>query len=162
MAHLKLPPLRERVGDILPLANYFIAKYAERSTKPILTLDKVAEKKLLTHTWPVNIRELENVIHLTLLICKTHVISGQDLHISNLLLKSQIASHRIEDIAAEELLVKTFERLFNEQSINIHQLVERALFHTAYEYSFHNQVHTAQLLGVSRNIVRAKLIEYGN
>ncbi|MFD1260283.1 sigma-54 interaction domain-containing protein [Entomomonas asaccharolytica] len=162
VAHLKLPPLRERKGDILPLANYFIAEYAKRLGKQIIILDKTAEKKLSSHTWPGNIRELENVIHHTLLICQSNVISEQDLHFSSLPLKQQTSSNSIEDIAIEELLAKTFERLFNEQPENIYQLVEKALFHTAYDYSFHNQVHTAQLLGISRNIVRAKLIEYGD
>lgn len=161
VAHLKLPALRERTGDILPLANYFIAEYAKRLGKHVVTLDKTAEKKLLTHIWPGNIRELENVIHHTLLICQNNVICGQDLHFSSLPLKQlQIATHSIEDITTEELLAKTFERLFNEQPDNIYQLVEKNLLHTAYEYSFHNQVHTAQLLGISRNILRAKLIEY--
>lgn len=161
VAHIKLPPLRERTGDILPLANYFIDEYAKRSGKNILALDNTAEKKLLSYEWPGNIRELENVIHHTLLICNNNLITAQDLHFSSLPLKQQAQANSIEDISTQDLLVKAFTRLFNEQSEDIYQLVEKTLFHTAYDYSFHNQVHTAQLLGISRNIVRAKLIEYG-
>lgn len=161
VAYIKLPPLRERTGDILPLANYFIEEYAKRLGKNILALDKTAEKKLLSYEWPGNIRELENVIHHTLLICNNNAITAQDLHFSRLPLKQPTPTDSIADISTEELLTKAFTRLFNDQSEDIYQLVEKTLLHTAYNYCFHNQVHTAQLLGVSRNIVRAKLIEYG-
>ncbi|AZS51491.1 sigma-54-dependent Fis family transcriptional regulator [Entomomonas moraniae] len=160
VAPIKLPPLRERQGDILPLAHYFIQEYAKRLNKPPAQLDTNAEKKLLTYKWPGNIRELENVIHHTLLICQTHIINAQDLHFSSRAIKFFSAQESYENLSADELLIKAYKRFFEEQPDNLYKHLEKLLFRAAYQYSFHNQVHTAQLLGISRNILRAKLIEH--
>lgn len=162
VVNLKLPALRERTGDIIPLANHFIQEYGRRLGKKTLTLDSLAQQKLLNYLWPGNIRELENVIHHTLLICHDLVIKGQDLHFSNLPLKHQDSNKDIaDDISNQELLLKVFKRLFNEDIDEAYKMIEKSLFQAAYQYAHHNQVHTANLLGLSRNITRAKLIEYG-
>ena len=54
--NIRLPPLRERGSDILLLANHFLGKYGQKS------LSTAAANLLLEHSWPGNIRELENVI----------------------------------------------------------------------------------------------------
>ena len=59
---LRLPPLRERKEDIIPLANYFLKKFAHENKKPVQKLSKEAEKKLLSYDFPGNIRELANII----------------------------------------------------------------------------------------------------
>jgi len=64
---LELPPLRERTGDILPLAEYFLGIHAERLRLPLPTISPDAQERLEHHFWPGNIRELENVIHFALL-----------------------------------------------------------------------------------------------
>ncbi len=86
---LVLKPLRERPGDILPLIRHFIAEYSRRLGHGEVTLDAQAQRKLLDYSWPGNIRELENVIHHTLLICRNNVIGVQDLHLSNLRIERQ-------------------------------------------------------------------------
>jgi len=60
---LFLPPLRERPDDIQQLAEYFLRKYAELYAKPIVGMSRGVLQKLGDHSWPGNIRELENVIH---------------------------------------------------------------------------------------------------
>ena len=59
---LKLPPLRERKEDILPLAHYFLEKFAQENRKQPFKLSKKAEKKLLDYDFPGNIRELANMM----------------------------------------------------------------------------------------------------
>jgi DNA-binding NtrC family response regulator len=66
---LELPPLRERRGDILPLANFFLARYAAENGKQIAGLSDVAAKRLEDHAWPGNVRELENVIERAVVLC---------------------------------------------------------------------------------------------
>jgi DNA-binding NtrC family response regulator len=66
---LELPPLRERRGDILPLANFFLARYAAENGKQITGLSDVAAKRLEDHAWPGNVRELENVIERAVVLC---------------------------------------------------------------------------------------------
>ena len=65
---LELPPLRGRVGDILPLAEYFLGVYAQRLQLPLPAISREAQRLLKRHAWPGNTRELENVIHFALLV----------------------------------------------------------------------------------------------
>ncbi|MNZ29841.1 Nitrogen assimilation regulatory protein [compost metagenome] len=159
---LQLYPLRERPGDILPLARHFIAEYRRRLGYDEITLDDDAQRKLASYSWPGNIRELENVIHHTLLICRDNRISAQDLHLSNLRLeRSKESAPQPDESSADALLQQAFQRLFEEQSGALHEKVEDTLLRAAYRFCHHNQVHTANLLGLSRNVVRAQLIRIG-
>lgn len=65
---LRFPALRERVGDILPLAEYFLGSHAQRLGMAIPAISLEAQRLLETHNWPGNSRELENVIHFALLL----------------------------------------------------------------------------------------------
>lgn len=158
---LQLSPLRERPGDILPLIRHFIAEYSRRLGYGDVALDNAAEQKLVSYAWPGNIRELENVIHHTLLICRNHLIRVHDLHLSNLRIERQDACNSAVDDSADALLEQAFQRLFAEESGALHERVEHALLRAAYRFSHYNQVHTASLLGLSRNITRAMLIKVG-
>ncbi len=70
---LLLPPLRERPGDILPMAGYFLGMYAQRLGLPPPVLDAQAQRALEAHAWPGNTRELESVIHFALLVCSDSI-----------------------------------------------------------------------------------------
>ena len=59
---IRLPPLRERPRDVLPLARHFLALHGRNEGKPDATLSGDAERLLLSHRWPGNVRELENEI----------------------------------------------------------------------------------------------------
>jgi len=59
---IELPPLRERPGDIVKLARLFLSRAAQNLGKAGLRLSPAAEEALLGHTWPGNIRELENLM----------------------------------------------------------------------------------------------------
>ncbi|TXH92374.1 MAG: sigma-54-dependent Fis family transcriptional regulator [Pseudomonas sp.] len=67
---LPLPGLRERPGDILPLAEYFLGIYAQRLGLDIPQIGETAQMALVRHSWHGNTRELENVIHFALLVCR--------------------------------------------------------------------------------------------
>ncbi|AMS16949.1 Fis family transcriptional regulator [Pseudomonas chlororaphis] len=155
---LELSPLRERPGDILPLTRHFIEAYSQRLGYGAVTISSEAEHKLRSYSWPGNIRELENVIHHTLLICRDGVIERDDLRLSNMRIERQDDSH---DDSAEALLERAFHKLFEEQAGALHEKVEDALLRAAYRFSHYNQVHTANLLGLSRNVTRTRLIKIG-
>jgi len=78
VAELVLPPLRQRPGDILPLVEHFLKAYGKRLGYRKITIEPQAIKRLCQHAWPGNIRELENVIHHTLLICPSQNIRAED------------------------------------------------------------------------------------
>lgn len=160
VVNLELSPLRERPGDIIPLVHYFIASYSKRLGYGQIALSVEAERKLVNYSWPGNIRELENVIHHTLLICRDGVIQSDDLRMSNLRIERQDDPTQ-PDQSAQALLEHALQRLFEEQVDNLHEQVERTLLSAAYRFCHHNQVHTAELLGLSRNVTRTLLINLG-
>ncbi|WP_338480376.1 sigma-54 dependent transcriptional regulator [Pseudomonas trivialis] len=157
---LELSPLRERPGDIMPLVRHFIEAYSRRLGYGSISISREAEQKLKSYSWPGNIRELENVIHHTLLICRNRVIERDDLRLSNLRIERQDDSQHIDN-SAEALLARAFQKLFEEQAGALHEKVEDALLRAAYRFSHYNQVHTANLLGLSRNVTRTRLIKIG-
>lgn len=80
--HLELPSLRQRSEDILPLANRFIEQSCRKYRKPALQLSDEACQKLLRHTWPGNIRELQHTIEKGVIICEDTTLSASLFHLT--------------------------------------------------------------------------------
>eukprot|EP01133_Synstelium_polycarpum_P002365 gene2365-2694_t len=78
---LELPALRERVGDILSLAEYFLGIYSQRLDLPVPLISDEAQRVLEHHSWPGNTRELENVIHFALLVSSGDEILPEHLNL---------------------------------------------------------------------------------
>ncbi len=78
---LELPALRERVGDILSLAEYFLGIYSQRLDLPVPLISDAAQQVLEQHSWPGNTRELENVIHFALLVSSGDEILPEHLNL---------------------------------------------------------------------------------
>lgn len=76
---LQLPALRERPRDILPLARYFLAKYAGRNGKALPVIAADAAQALTQHAWPGNIRELENIVQRALILSPGNTIQAEHL-----------------------------------------------------------------------------------
>src|SRR5471030_1192957 len=74
VVNLRLPPLRERPGDVLALAEFFVRKYAAANGMPERPLSMLARQRLLTHRWPGNVRELENAMHRAVLLSSSDEI----------------------------------------------------------------------------------------
>ncbi len=78
---LPVRPLRERSGDVLPLAHHFLDTYARRLQVDDVRLTPDAERALLSYPWPGNIRELENVIHRAVLLSRAGMITSTELNL---------------------------------------------------------------------------------
>ncbi len=78
---IKVPPLRERKEDIVPLATHFIQRFAPELNKDVRGLDPAAVRVLKRHTWPGNIRELENTIERAVLMAEGRYIVEEDLNL---------------------------------------------------------------------------------
>jgi PAS domain S-box-containing protein len=72
---IEIPPLRERKQDIPLLVEYFIDRYARKAGKKITTVDKKTLRLLQSYPWPGNIRELQNVIERSIIVCETENFS---------------------------------------------------------------------------------------
>lgn len=158
VATLHIPPLRERPGDVLPLAQHFLALYGERLGLKNPTLSSDAVDVLVNgHSWPGNTRELENVIHHALLVCRENVVRPEDLRLSPLRPRAVTSSA----VDPDQALRKALLTLFEDGRPDLYAEIEAAIMKTAYQFCDRNQVQTARLLGVSRNIVRARLMQCG-
>jgi two-component system, NtrC family, response regulator GlrR len=80
---MQLPPLREREGDIVLLARYFLAKYSEKFKVPARDFSTAALQKLLCYPWPGNVRELENVIQRAAVLVDHPIIGRDDIPIGD-------------------------------------------------------------------------------
>lgn len=72
---VRIPPLRDREGDILVLAKRFLDRQSKRMGKPGLSLSPEAMKALERHRWPGNVRELENAIERATILCDSELIT---------------------------------------------------------------------------------------
>ena len=174
VASVRLPPLRERKGDILPLACHFLQTYQRESGFERVGLAQSAENALLAHDWPGNIRELENVIHYGLIMSASGVLEADDLrlpHTATTRYGAQSSDDDVVDVDDDDsdasagdvfkFVGAGLRRLLQSDRPAIHQAVERLLLVTAFEHCDRNQVRTAKRLGLSRNIVRAQLKRHG-
>lgn len=75
---IEIPPLRDRITDILPLVQHFL-KLRTRPEQPAITIDHEAETILERHTWPGNVRELENVIQHAITFAENNIITKASL-----------------------------------------------------------------------------------
>ncbi|HEY0463242.1 MAG TPA: aliphatic sulfonate ABC transporter substrate-binding protein, partial [Polyangiaceae bacterium] len=162
VSSLSLPPLRDRPGDIPALAQHFLDRYARKLGRHGIEIGERAQECLIAHRWPGNIRELENAIHHALLVCQGPEIEPADLQLDPGHSKA-IASARTEASVASELsnLEEALIALLKLETPNLHQRVEAKLLAATYRHCNHNQLETARRLGLSRNVVRARLIEHG-
>jgi PAS domain S-box-containing protein len=72
---IEVPPLRERKDDIPLLVEYFINRYSRKAGKKIRTIEKKTLDLLQSYSWPGNIRELQNVIERSVVVCETETFS---------------------------------------------------------------------------------------
>jgi transcriptional regulator with GAF, ATPase, and Fis domain len=72
---VEVPPLRERLDDILPLVEYFVQRYGVKAGKEIRSIDPRTLQLLQTYDWPGNIRELQNIIERSVILCSGNVLS---------------------------------------------------------------------------------------
>lgn len=105
--NIELPQLSERIEDVEDLAQFFIKKYADNNRVAVKTLSSEALQSLQKHSWPGNIRELENVIHRAVLLSNSDVIEENDLML-NRVTQSNFVSKNLLD-AERELVNNTIQ-----------------------------------------------------
>lgn len=151
VAALQLLPLCQRPGDILPLVRHFLRVYQDRLGYGERELTPEAKRFLTEYDWPGNIRELENAIHRALLVCPGKHIRPEDFRLSSV--RALSASARVSTTSLETALNALYERT----PPKLYELIEETLIRTAFEYCEQNQVQTAKLLDISRNVLRHRM-----
>src|SRR5246500_2715721 len=80
---IELPPLRNRREDIMPLANNFLKQHAQRYRKQLAGFDETARDRLMQHSYPGNVRELDHIVERAVLMTKDRQIRAADLGLTS-------------------------------------------------------------------------------
>jgi len=155
VVNLRLPPLRERPGDVIALAEYFVKKYAIANGVPTRPLALSARQRLATHRWPGNVRELENAMHRAVLLSTGPEIEEFAIRLPDgqpLSGAPDAQTARVASLAAEAA-----QRSFVGQTV---AEVEQQLIIDTLSHCFGNRTHAANILGISIRTLRNKLKEY--
>jgi DNA-binding NtrC family response regulator len=116
VAQIELPPLGERIGDLLLLVDHFLKNAARESGLPPKTLSPAAMQRLLLHSWPGNVRELENVIAAAAILSKKPLIQAAEIIIHSLTTLRPGVSFKT--LKAEA--IQAFEKVYLQQLLLAH------------------------------------------
>ncbi|MGH7044040.1 MAG: sigma 54-interacting transcriptional regulator, partial [Acetobacteraceae bacterium] len=143
---LRVPPLRERPGDIAALAEHFARRYAEVNGLSYRPVSRAALVRLTAHNWRGNVRELENAIHRAVLLAE-----GDEIGVEAIELGPPAArAARVE--AGDNPIGALVGRRMEE--------VERDLILETLGRTLGNRTHAATILGISIRALRNKLRDY--
>lgn len=107
---IKLPPLRNRDRDILPLADYLLEKYKSKYRKFDLQLSQKAKSEILLYQWPGNIREMENLIERAVILADKNEIDAYDLHFSPIEISSPYETNLTLEEVEKEMIQNALRR----------------------------------------------------
>jgi two-component system, NtrC family, response regulator len=138
---IHLPPLRDRIIDIEPLAMHFLNIFARKTNKKIKNVSKEFLEALNQHQWNGNIRELKNVIERSVILC------DNELLFENLPTELQ----NLSSTSTKNKTLSAFE-LASAEKLHIQKVLN---------YSNGNKTKTAELLGIALTTLYRKIDEYG-
>jgi two-component system response regulator AtoC len=159
---IRLAPLRERADDTLLLARHFIERSNARLGKHVESIEPEADRVLLQHSWPGNIRELENVIERAVLFCDGPKLRVRDLPLEvrdDRAAPAQTASTTASPVPPPVAQV-TGDGLKQQVKAATSRL-ERELIVHALDQTRGNVTHAARLLKISRQGLQLKMKELG-
>ncbi len=147
VVNVLLPPLRDRYEDIPVLCEHFMTKFSPLYDEKMLKISPEAMDVLIQYEWPGNVRELENVIESLMALCPAEVVEPKDLPV-------KFSRHREDGKHAPvfegSLRFEDAERIF-----------ETEMLPTALRRTNYVQTKAAELLGISRRILKYKMDKLG-
>jgi DNA-binding NtrC family response regulator len=135
-----LPPLRERRDDILPLANAFLKRFAAQANRDIRCFKPEAIERLTAFDWPGNVRQLQNEVQRTVLLCEGNEVAVTDLSVAN---------------------AKVGNADGADTSFTLLEGVERNAIIQTLKETGGNKLETAKRLGIGRQTLYNKIKAYG-
>jgi DNA-binding NtrC family response regulator len=176
IATLTLLPLTRRKHDIVPLADHFIALFSRQLKRTPAVLSTDAAACLTRHPWTGNVRELKSAIRLAVLLTSSNRLGSEHLlldsaapagPLQNPVAGVSVASGPVNespnspDTGSGSLLSSSLlTLLFRVPTPGLLERLEGEIVAAAFEFAGRNQVRTATLLGISRNVLRTLLKKY--
>ena len=154
---LRVPPLRERLGDVPALADYYVRRYAEVNGLPFRPLLPSTLARLKAHPWRGNVRELENAMHRAVLLAEGGAIGPEAIELA----PGSCAPATLSTLPISTLVVGPSDlggvaglvgRTMDD--------VERELILETLSHTLGNRTHAATILGISIRALRNKLRDY--
>ncbi len=142
VVNIGVPALRERVEDIVPLAEHFLKHFARELRRRVNSFSPDAVKRLQEYRWPGNVRELENSVERAVLMCEEDVIGPVDLT----LLDREHSINMTPQLAAELLNLESIEKIALMEALKRSNWVQK---------------EAAKLLGISSRVMNYKVHKHG-
>ena len=147
--NIHMPPLRDRKEDIPALVEHFLAKHRYSATAQPAAISEEALKRLMEYDWPGNVRELENVVERAVVLSRGQIITSRELPFGD----HEADGH--EEEGGDEVSV---EKSFFKKSV---AQFEKDLIMKALRDATGNRSKAAEMLGIYRRLLYAKIKEYG-
>jgi two-component system response regulator AtoC len=146
--HINMPPLRERKEDISALVEHFLAKHRYSATAQPAAISEEALRRLMEYDWPGNVRELENVIERAVVLSRGQIITSRELPFGDQ--EGEREGEESDEVPSERSFFKKSVAQF-----------EKDLIMKALRDANGNRSKAAEMLGIYRRLLYAKIKEYG-
>ena len=146
---LRVPPLRERGEDILRLARHFLGECGARYGRPGMRFTAEAERRLASHPWPGNVRDLRNVAEEAVLLARNELVGP-----------SELGAFAAPEDAPAPAAAAVVPDAIPDEGIDLEQ-VERRLVELALAKAEGNVTKAARLLGLTRDTMRYRIEKFG-
>ena len=157
---IRVPPLRERREDILPIARHFLDQFNRAFGKSFASIDPEAERILLTYPWPGNIRELRNLFERIVLLNQGNALLAH--HLTAAIAPAPRSVRGGDSLDALETVLASGQ--FPDDGIDLEgtlATVEKAIIQKAFDWTRGNQSRAAQMLQMKRDKLRYRMKLYG-
>lgn len=145
--NLRVPPLRERTGDIQLLAQHFLNVYCKKNNRSIKGFTPDGIDKLTHHNWPGNVRELMNTIERSVILSAQDYLGGDEI---------QIEDKQVETLGS----IAKGQDIIELGGKPLHEIEKIAILNML-DKTENNKSETARRLGIARRTLHLKLKEYG-
>ena len=152
---LRVPPLRERKGDVPLLVKHFLKKYSDKMDKDVQEISSYAMKVLLEYDYPGNVRELENIIERGVALESSNIILPESLTLSTYKKEGKPIERSEAFIAIE-----SEDELYNQGLDKIMAELEKEMIEHALVKTNNSKIRAAELLKISFRSLRYKAQKY--
>jgi len=144
---INLPPLYERIEDIIPMAKMFVERNNKEFSKNITGFSEEAEQLLINYNWPGNVRELKNVMERAAILCQNEIIEADHLPIELRTMPPKEPKSIPKSSSPEE-------------DLSLQDIEQKHIIETLQKFDG-NKSKAARILNISRSTLREKLKQYG-
>ena len=165
VVEINIPTLRERKEDIPFIIDHYIAECNQEMNKNIRGISKLALKKIMRYNWPGNVNELKNAVKHAVAMCRGASILVEDLppnviREKSLNFKEEVRNLSFESLVKSEISQLKMESKKSDYYFEIISKMEKELIRQVLEMTNGKKVDTAEILGITRNTLRAKMNSY--